>query len=201
MFDNFRLKVFMALAREGSFTRAAGELKISQPAVSQNISELEKSVGAKLFERHRGEIVLTPVGQVLQVQARKILELQKSVSDLYTTLPPSTVLVAASDEIYSHILLPTLDTFRILHPDIAFEKALFDDADLKLSLVMSPDSPFDRNPDAVARIRASYSPIPEMGGYKATHEKTVYFDLLYLPSPSFRTTRLCRLLREMLVSL
>ena len=87
MFDNFRLKVFMALAREGSFTRAAGELKISQPAVSQNISELEKTVGAKLFERHRGEIVLTPVGQVLHVQARKILELQKSVSDLYTTLP------------------------------------------------------------------------------------------------------------------
>lgn len=200
MFDDFRLKVFMAVAREGSFTRAAGELKISQPAVSQNVSELEKAVGVKLFERHRGEVVLTPIGHVLHGHVNKILSLQKSVADVYSPLPSSTVRIAASEEIFSHILLPTLDAFRIIHPDIAFEKALFDDADLKLSLVPSPDSAFDRRQDAVARIRVSYSPIPEMGGYKATHEKTVYFDLLYQPSALFGTTKLCRLLREMLIS-
>ena len=45
MFEDFRLKVFMAVATEGSFTKAAAVLGISQPAVSQNIAELEKSSG------------------------------------------------------------------------------------------------------------------------------------------------------------
>ena len=50
MFEDFRLKVFMTVAREKSFTKAASELGVSQPAVSQNISELEKSAGVKLFD-------------------------------------------------------------------------------------------------------------------------------------------------------
>ena len=41
MLDDFRLRVFMMVAAEGSFTRAAQHLGVSQPAVSQNIAELE----------------------------------------------------------------------------------------------------------------------------------------------------------------
>ena len=62
MLDDFRLRVFMMVAAEGSFTRAAQHLGVSQPAVSQNIAELEKQVGAVLFERKRGEVTLTPEG-------------------------------------------------------------------------------------------------------------------------------------------
>ena len=46
MLEDFRLKVFMAVAEEGSFTRAAKSLGVTQPAVSQNIAELEKQTGA-----------------------------------------------------------------------------------------------------------------------------------------------------------
>mgnify|MGYP003456747741 CR=1 FL=1 len=58
MLEDFRLKVFKAVAENRSFTKAAAVLRITQPAVSQNIAELEKTVGAKLFDRLKGETVL-----------------------------------------------------------------------------------------------------------------------------------------------
>ena len=49
MFEDFRLKVFMAVAETGSFTKAAKSIGISQPAVSQNINALEKEIGTPLI--------------------------------------------------------------------------------------------------------------------------------------------------------
>ena len=48
MLQDFRLKVFMAVAEYGSFTKAAESLGVSQPAVSQNIAELERNLGVRL---------------------------------------------------------------------------------------------------------------------------------------------------------
>ena len=48
MFEDFRLKVFMAVAETGSFTKAAKSIGISQPAVSQNINALEKEIGTPI---------------------------------------------------------------------------------------------------------------------------------------------------------
>ena len=71
MLEDFKLKVFVEVAREKSFTRAASALSISQPAVSQNIAELEKQLGTKLFERRRGEVLLTDAGQVFLSHAER----------------------------------------------------------------------------------------------------------------------------------
>lgn len=73
MFEDFRLRIFLTLARTGSFTAAARELGISQPAVSQNISELEKTLGEQLFERKRGEVSLTDKGLLFNGYAEQIL--------------------------------------------------------------------------------------------------------------------------------
>ncbi|MBQ9475133.1 MAG: LysR family transcriptional regulator [Bacteroidales bacterium] len=73
MVEDFRLKVFETLVRIGSFTAAARELGISQPAVSQNISELEKSLGEKLFNRERGAVSLTDKGKLFKGYADQIL--------------------------------------------------------------------------------------------------------------------------------
>ena len=64
MLEDFRLKVFVAVAQQKSFTRAAAVLGISQPAVSQHVSELERQLSVKLFERLHGETVLTDAGKV-----------------------------------------------------------------------------------------------------------------------------------------
>ena len=52
--DDFRLRVFLAAARTLSFTRAAEELFISQPAVSKHVSALETAYGVTLFNRPSG---------------------------------------------------------------------------------------------------------------------------------------------------
>lgn len=63
----------MTVSQTRSFTEAARLLGISQPAVSQNISELEKQTGAQLFNRSRTEVTLTEKGRIFHAFARKIL--------------------------------------------------------------------------------------------------------------------------------
>lgn len=74
MLEDFRLKVFVKVAEFGSFTKAAAELGISQPAVSQNIAEIERQVNARLFERNRNEVRLTDKGLTFKTFADNILK-------------------------------------------------------------------------------------------------------------------------------
>lgn len=73
MFEDSKLKVFMTVAEQESFTKAAKSLGISQPAVSQNIADLEKAIGAQLFDRNRGSVTLTGKGRLFKEYAGQIL--------------------------------------------------------------------------------------------------------------------------------
>ena len=201
MFEDFRLNVFVAVAREGSFTKAAAALGVSQPAVSQNVADLEKSLGVKLFERLRGEVALTPEGAVFMKYARNILNSCSKAESMFTDLQPRTIRVAASEEIYEYVIAPALESFLKVHRDIVIERVMFGEADLTLALAKAPDSPFEPNPDAVLRLRLSVSPAMKMGDFSATHEKISYFDLLFKPSATFACTKACRLLKDYLASL
>jgi LysR family transcriptional regulator, hydrogen peroxide-inducible genes activator len=68
-----QLRYFCAVARAGSFTRAAEELGIGQPSLSQQIRALEKSIGTPLFERLGRSVRLTPFGEALREPAQSIL--------------------------------------------------------------------------------------------------------------------------------
>lgn len=201
MLEDFRLKVFIAVAEEGSFTKAAAVLGVSQPAVSQNIADLEKMTSGKLFERLRGEVVLTPQGKVFMEYARKMLGLCDTVGNIFSTFQPSVVKISASEEVYMHYIAPALESFIAIHNEITFERAIFDDADLVIKLCPSPDSPFEILSDSIARLRISSGPVPKTGDYKAAREKISYFDILFQPSPAFACTRLCRVLKTFLTSL
>ena len=73
MFEDFRLKVFLKVAECGNFTAASRALGVSQPAVSQNIAELEKTLGVQLFDRTRGNISLTEDGLSFKPYAERIM--------------------------------------------------------------------------------------------------------------------------------
>ena len=73
--DLGQLRYFSKIVEHRSFTRAAQDCSVSQPALSQQIAKLEKELGQPLFERQGRSIRLTPAGQVLQSQAEKILQL------------------------------------------------------------------------------------------------------------------------------
>ena len=198
MLEDFRLQVFLTVAHERSFTKAAAELGVSQPAVSQNIAELERVVGSKLFERLRGEVVLTGEGEVFKAYAEKMLGTCAEMSDMFAPLAPVTVRISASEELYNYMVAPALESFRLVHPQVTFERAMFENADLVISLRPSNGSPYEIPADSIARIRMSLYLAPKPGDLSATTERTSYFDVLFLPTPVFSCTRLCRLIRTFL---
>ena len=202
MTEDFRLRVFLTLAQEKSFTKAAAKLGVTQPAVSTNISELEKGLGVKLFERLHGETVLTPEGKVYMRYVEKYMSLSSELGNLFTDLPQSHVRISASEEIYTYIISRALEDFSTIHPQVTFERSLFDDADLKFSLRPASGNLFDVNPDVIARIKVSLSsPATGMGDIYATHETNSYFELACQPTPAFACTKLYRLLCSYLKSL
>lgn len=70
-----QLRVFLTVARLGNFSRAADELGISQPSVSIQVADLERSLGVELFEQHGKRINLTAAGRRLEGYAHRILGL------------------------------------------------------------------------------------------------------------------------------
>ena len=70
---DFRLKVFISVARHLSFTQASKELKISQPAITKHIQELENIYNTQLFSRQKGKISLTRQGELFLEHALKIV--------------------------------------------------------------------------------------------------------------------------------
>ncbi|SII55310.1 LysR family transcriptional regulator [Mycobacteroides abscessus] len=64
--DLRRLQQFLSVAEHSGFTRAAQQLRLTQQAISQSVTNLEKQVGAKLFDRSGRHIALTPAGEVLR---------------------------------------------------------------------------------------------------------------------------------------
>ena len=141
MLDDFRLRVFLMVAAEGSFTRAAQHLGVSQPAVSQNIAELEKQVGAVLFERKRGEVTLTAEGYVFKDYASKILHWYDATDALFGSAGKMTVnrpvRIATTDYVATYLLpkllrdllAVTATSFIIdTYPESAFPESM--DADL-----------------------------------------------------------------------
>lgn len=89
----------LTLAREGSFSKAADVLNISQPSLSQYIKKIEQQVGLELFDRANGEVRLTDAGRVYIEAGRKILDvehqLEVQLSDLATHKTGSLVIGTA----------------------------------------------------------------------------------------------------------
>lgn len=202
LLEDFRLKVFVTVAQTGSFTKAAEILGVSQPAVSQNISELEKCLDRKLFQRLRNENVLTPEGEVFLGHARRILSAAAETEYMFAPSQPATVRISASDEIYTYYIAPAVATITALHPGIIFERIESDECDLRMYIRPTTGTPYDIDADVVAKLRISAWPAPKnMGDISATHETVSYFDILFKPSQAFAQTKTCGLIRTYFASL
>ena len=181
MLEDFRLKVFMTVAQEGSFTKAAARLSISQPAVSQHISELEKTTGVKLFERMRGEVALTEQGRVFQIHAKRILDAYVSASALFAQTEPATITIKASEEIYLYIY-KALEQYMNIHPGVQFLRS-DDPADLGFAFAPAPTLAVSQK---------------NMGGISATHNIISSLYLSCQPSETFAQSELFECLRSFL---
>lgn len=124
MFEDFRLRIFMAVAEKGSFTLAAKTLGVSQPAVSQNIAELEKSLGAELFLRRKGSVTLTPKGAAFKEYAGRILYWYTATEKMFgpegKLSANKPVRLSADGFIASHILPQALSKLLAFNPSLTF---------------------------------------------------------------------------------
>lgn len=112
---DFRLKVFFTVATRLSFTKAAAELFITQPAISKHIQELEEEYKIKLFERNGPKITLTNAGDVLLKHTKNIFEIYREIDfDMSAFLNERKGLLrlGASTTISQYIIPPLLARFH-----------------------------------------------------------------------------------------
>jgi DNA-binding transcriptional LysR family regulator len=118
--DLAQLEVFVAVAQEGRFSRAAKKLFRTQSAISQSIRKLEEEIGEPLFDRSSREGLLTDAGRVLQEHAERLLNLREGAQQALLELRElqQGKLAIAANEFTALYLLPVLAEFRRLHPMI-----------------------------------------------------------------------------------
>lgn len=113
------LRGFVAVGRRMSITLAAGDLFLTQSAVSRQIHGLETALGVKLFERAHRSIRFTPEGEQLFLAADSAMQLlQDAVGVLADNLRRRPVTITASIGFVGLWLLPRLGEFQTQHPEI-----------------------------------------------------------------------------------
>jgi DNA-binding transcriptional LysR family regulator len=116
-----QLKIFHTVARSGSFSRAAAELQISQPSVSIQVGELERQLGADLFEQAGKSARLTEAGRVLNDYAARILMLideARTAMDELKGLQRGRLLLGATSTPGTYLLPALLGRFKEQYPHI-----------------------------------------------------------------------------------
>ena len=136
MFD-YRLKVFYTVANRLSFTKAANELNISQPAVTKHIKEIENQLNTKLFDRKGTTIQLTESGKILFVYAEKSRQLYRDLEFAIAQLnkqEKGKLKIGASTTIAQYILPQILAKFNSYYKDINIELVTHNSEDISTLL-------------------------------------------------------------------
>lgn len=116
-----QLKAFERAVREGSFTRAADAMGLTQPAVSTRIAQLEAELGGPLFERHGRTLKLTPLGERFLPYAQRMLAVMADGLQMaadFRADKVGAVRIAAPTPFILSFLVDVLDHFRQQHPTI-----------------------------------------------------------------------------------
>lgn len=147
-----QLRYFVAVARAGTFTRAAEREGVTQPSLSQQIRKLEDSLGVPLFERRGRSVRLTQAGERLLPEAQTLLRKAADARQLVTELMNEVggrLAVGAIPTVMPYWLAPKITSFQSRYPDVEVQLVenitarLIDDlqtGDLDLAIVSLPIS-------------------------------------------------------------
>lgn len=117
-----QVESFVAVAEHLSFTKAAADLGIAQPPLSQNVRRLERTIGAELFRRDRRIVELTDVGRAFLPRAKALLN-QASIARgevaRMVGLGDADLRVGASGTLAAFLLPDLVTSFRQSHPNVA----------------------------------------------------------------------------------
>ncbi len=122
------LRAFEAAARHLSFTRAAGELNVTQAAVSHQVKTLEERLGLPLFRRKNRQLILTEAGQTLLPAMTDALDgMEAAIGRIQRDDESGILTVATMDSIAATWLMPRLRDFRSRHAEIDVRLATSDE--------------------------------------------------------------------------
>lgn len=113
-----QLRAFHYVATQGGFSRAARELNLTQPAISDQVRKLEEEYDVLLFSRQRKQIVLTAAGEKLLSITRRMFDTESQALEL---LSESRALRAGTLRVMAdavHHVLPALAAFRVRYPGV-----------------------------------------------------------------------------------
>lgn len=135
------IRAFEASARQLSFTKAAEELFVTQAAISHQIKALEDNLGIKLFMRKNRSLLLTEEGQSYYLDIKDVFNaLHDATERLLARGEKGAITVSLQPSFAIQWLVPRLNTFNLLHPDIDVrikavdqpENSLTEDVDLAI---------------------------------------------------------------------
>lgn len=124
------LFVFESAARRHSFSGAAAELNVTQPAVSRMLARLEQHLGTRLFERSAAGVDLTAEGRTLyRAVARAFRDVESTIDEIEPKRQGcETLTLSLSSALTTHWLMPRIDRFRDAFPEV----------DLRFQLIAGP---------------------------------------------------------------
>ncbi len=144
LYDTALLRTLVAISDCGSFTKAAGQVNLTQSAVSLHIKRLEDQVGAPLVVRNARSVRLTEQGEILQSYARRILALHREAEQHLGRGGEGSIRVGAPEYFDLHTLSSLLRQFSSHYPSIRLQielgigpdiSALVDSGELDLAIV------------------------------------------------------------------
>lgn len=153
--DTAGLRTFITAAELGSFSLAADQLYLTQPAVSKRVAALEDELGAPLFDRIGRRITLTEAGRELLPRAKTILNEIEDSRRLITNLSGMVggrLSIGTSHHIGLHRLPPVLRSYSARYPDVELDLHFMDSeaacravlaGDLELGIVTLPPDPIE----------------------------------------------------------
>jgi DNA-binding transcriptional LysR family regulator len=135
--DTVKLQTFITIVQEGSFTRAAERLNLTQPTVSQQMALLERQIGATLFIRRPRQLTLTEAGRALLDYAERILALSEEAvqsAQAAAGLAQRTLRLGVGHTLAIYLLPDLLRQLRQRQPDIEIRLQVGNTADLLLAV-------------------------------------------------------------------
>lgn len=122
MIDQYLLRYFLAVAETGNFSRAARRVSVTQPTLSAGIAKLERELGARLFDRDRQRVALTPAGSRFLVRARRIAaEYEHALVELSEVTDPTLLRIGILNTIPTRLVEDWLVRHRALGSGEALE--------------------------------------------------------------------------------
>lgn len=201
-YEDAKLRTFVTAARLGNFTQAARSLGITQPAVSQQIGDLERTYGADLFVRGRGEVALTEAGEHFLVYAERILDAYGEADALFGTLTASgrsagRVTAAVTGFCEAHVL-PRLIADIVAVSGLDLIKNTYPESDF---LSVMPPTGADFHLFTATREEVLDGGLEKYAQAAMTLPSGDRIYICLRPTPGFSGTALCRILLDRLLKL